>query len=91
MEREALMSKPLISYLSTINDENRSGVWGEGHKSKAAEKPSWMWGGDKDCAGCSLTLAGDREEPKKWNFCGNLFAESQIFIQNPLKLLFKRI
>lgn len=37
MEREALMSKPLISYLSTINDENRSGVRGEGHKSKTAE------------------------------------------------------
>lgn len=31
------MSKPLISYLSTINDENRGDVWGKGHKSKAAE------------------------------------------------------
>lgn len=26
------MSNLLISYLSTINDENRSGVWGKGRK-----------------------------------------------------------
>lgn len=32
MEREVLTSNPLISYLSNINDENRSGVWGKGRK-----------------------------------------------------------
>lgn len=37
MEREVLTSNPLISYLSTINDENRSGVGGKGRKSKTAE------------------------------------------------------
>lgn len=37
MEREVLMSNPLISYLSTINDESRSGVGGKGQKSKTAE------------------------------------------------------
>lgn len=31
------MSNPLISYLSTINDESRSGVGGKGRKSKTAE------------------------------------------------------
>ena len=30
MEREVLMANPLISYLSTINDENRSGGGGGG-------------------------------------------------------------
>lgn len=35
------------------------------------------------CTGCSLTLAGDREVLKKWNFSGNLLAESWIFIPKP--------
>lgn len=37
MESEVLVSNPLITYLSTTNDENRSGVWEKGHKGKTAE------------------------------------------------------
>lgn len=78
------MSNPLISYLSTINDENRSGVWGKGRKSKTAENLPEYEEETKTiehmCTGYSMTLAGEREVPKKWNFCGSLLAESQIFI-----------
>lgn len=37
MEREVLMAIPLISYLSTINDENRSGAGRKGLNSKKAK------------------------------------------------------
>lgn len=84
MEREVLMSNPLISYLSTINDENSSGVWGKGLKSKTTENLPEYEVETKTikhtCAGYSMKLAEEKEVPKKWNFQGSLLAELQIFI-----------
>lgn len=87
MEREALMSKPLISYLSSINDENRSGVWREGHESKTAENlPEYEEETKTLQHMCRLQpdTGWGQGAPKKWNCSGTLLAESQIFIQkNP--------
>lgn len=78
------MSNPLISYLSTINDEYRSGVWGKECKSKTAENLPEYEVETKTikhmCAGYSVTLAGEREVPKKWNFHRSSLAESHIFM-----------
>lgn len=93
MEREALMSKPLISYLSSINDENRSGVRGEGHKSKTAENlpeyeeetktikhvqaAAWHW------LGTGKYL--------KRGISGRVYLQNPRFLyKKPLKLLYKR-
>jgi len=90
------MSNPPISYLSSTNDENRSGVWGKGHKRETAENlPEYEEEAKTTnhmCTGYSMTLAGEREVPKKWNFHGSLLQNPDFYTQNlcVFKILYER-